>query len=289
MRANIRQAARKANYLSPAWKPGIKYGDMIMYENIKYELNDANGVLTITMNRPKALNALNRDTLSELSDAFAKAAADDAVKAVIITGEGRAFVAGADISQMRDLEVLEGRDMTRQGQALMNQIEALEKPVIAAVNGYALGGGCELSMACDIRIASTKAVFGQPEVNLGIIPGFGGTQRLPRLIGKGNAKYYCMTAENIRAEEALRLGLVSKVVEPEELMGEAVRIAAVILSKAPIAIKCVKLAINNGMDTDLDTGIAYEAEVYTTSFASHDRIEGMTAFTEKRPTKFEGK
>ena len=260
-----------------------------MYANIKYELNEVNGVLTITMNRPKALNALNRDTLSELADAFTKIAADDAVKAVIITGEGRAFVAGADISQMKDLSVLEGRDMTRQGQGVMNQIEALEKPVIAAVNGYALGGGCELAMACDIRIASSKAVFGQPEVNLGIIPGFGGTQRLPRIIGKGNAKYYCMTAENIRADEALRLGLVSKVVEPEELLAEANRIAELILSKAPIAIKAVKLAINNGMDTDQDTGIAYEAEVYTTSFASQDRIEGMTAFVEKRPAKFEGK
>ncbi len=260
-----------------------------MYENIKIEINSESGIEIITMNRPKALNALNSDTLSELQDAFEKAAADAAVGCVIITGEGRAFVAGADISQMKGLTTLEGRAMTIQGQKLMNYIEAMEKPVIAAVNGYALGGGCELSMACDIRIASTKAVFGQPEINLGIIPGFGGTQRLPRIIGRGNAKYYCMTAENIRADEALRIGLVSKVTEPEELMKEAVRIAELILTKAPIAVRMAKLAINNGMDTDLDTGIAYEAEAYTTCFSSEDRVEGMTAFVEKRPAKFQGK
>lgn len=259
-----------------------------MYENIIVEICD--GIAFITINRPKTLNALNQDTLRELSSALDSIGLDEAVQAAVITGSGeKAFVAGADIAQMKDLPPLEGRAMTLLGQEVMFKIENLEKPVIAAVNGYALGGGCELAMACDIRVASRKARFGQPEVNLGIIPGFGGTQRLPRLIGKGNAKYYCMTAEQISAEDAYRLGLVQKVVEPEDLLQEATRIAKTIMSKAPVAIHMTKLAIDHGMDTDITTGIAYEAEAYATAFATEDRIEGMTAFVTKRPAKFQAK
>ena len=201
----------------------------------------------------------------------------------------KAFVAGADIAQMRDLTALEGRAMTIAGQNLMNQIEDLDKPVIAAVNGYALGGGCELAMACDIRIASAKAVFGQPEVNLGIIPGFGGTQRLARLIGRGHAKYYCMTAKNIKADEAYRIGLVEVVTEPENLMDTAIETAKLIMAKAPVAVSMAKRAINHGMDMDIKSAIAYEAEAYATSFGTQDRIEGMSAFLEKRKAEFSAK
>ena len=169
-----------------------------MYENIKYESRD--NIAYVTVNRPKAMNALNMDVLNELYDVFTAIEADADIRAVILTGEGRAFVAGADIAQMNQLNALEGRQMMIMGHKVMNLIEAIEKPVIAAVNGFALGGGCELSMACDIRIASEKAKFGQPEVGLGIIPGFGGTQRLPRLVGKGMAKYLIMTAEMIKSE-----------------------------------------------------------------------------------------
>ena len=257
-----------------------------MFENILLEKKD--GIAFLTVNRPKVLNALNTDTLGEISAAIQEIRMDDAVQVAIITGAGeRAFVAGADISQMYRLTALDGRGMTLIGQAVMNEIEALEKPVIAAVNGFALGGGCELAMACDIRIASAKAKFGQPEVNLGIIPGYGGTQRLPRLIGKGNAKYYAMTAEQITADEAYRLGLVQKVVEHEKLMDEAVRVAKLIMAKAPVAVRMAKLAIDHGMDADVKTGVSYEAEAYTTCFATQDRIEGMGAFLEKREAHFQ--
>lgn len=257
------------------------------YKNILYRVEE--NIAFITLNRPKALNALNIETLNELDSAVRRAGMDDEVKAVIITGEGRAFVAGADIAQMRGLTVQEGRDMTMLGQNVFDRIENLDKPVIAAVNGFALGGGCELAMACDIRVASDKAKFGQPEVNLGIIPGFGGTQRLPRLVGKGTAKYLIFTGDMIPAEEALRIGLVDKVVPGEELMDTAVSIAKTIMSKAPISIKMAKHAINNGMNVDLKSGIAYEAEAYTTSFGTEDRIEGMSAFTEKRPAVFKNR
>ena len=194
-----------------------------MYENIKYEVKGNIGYLTI--NRPKALNALNTGVLSELSDVLGKINGDDNVKAVILTGEGKAFVAGADISQMKDLNAVDGRAMMQAGHKVMNTIDRMPKPFIAAINGFALGGGCELAMACDIRIASEKAKFGQPEVGLGIIPGFGGTQRLARLVGKGLAKYLIYTAEMIDAAEALRIGLVEKVVPSEELMETAEKVA----------------------------------------------------------------
>jgi enoyl-CoA hydratase len=257
------------------------------YNNILYRVEDS--IAFITINRPKALNALNTETLRELDRAVSQAGAADDVKVIIITGEGRAFVAGADIAQMRDLTVQEGRNMTILGQEVFTRIENLDKPVIAAVNGFALGGGCELAMACDIRVASDKAKFGQPEVNLGIIPGYGGTQRLPRLVGKGTAKYLIFTGEMIPAEEAFRIGLADKVVPAEELMDSVVSIAKVIMSKAPISIKMAKHAINNGLNVDLKSGIAYEAEAYTTTFSTEDRIEGMSAFLEKRPAGFKNK
>ena len=230
-----------------------------MYENIKYEVKES--IAYVTVNRPQALNALNMDVLGELYDVFSTIEKDADVKAVVLTGEGRAFVAGADIAQMYELSPIEGREMMTLGHKVMNLIESIEKPVIAAVNGFALGGGCELSMACDIRIASEKAKFGQPEVGLGIIPGFGGTQRLARLVGKGMAKYLIMSAETIPASEAYRIGLVEKVVAPEELLPEAEKLAKTIASKAPVAIGSAKTAINNGYDMDkLKAAIASDVD-----------------------------
>lgn len=258
-----------------------------MYENIKYEVSE--GIGYVTINRPKALNALNMDVLADLYAAFTEIEADKAVKAVIVTGEGKAFVAGADIAQMSQLNALEGREMMIMGHKVMNLIEAVEKPVIAAVNGFALGGGCELAMACDIRIASEKAKFAQPEVGLGIIPGFGGTQRLARLVGKGMAKYMIMTAEMISAAEAYRIGLVEKVAAPEELMDEAVKVAKTIAAKAPIAIATAKTAINNGYDMDMKSASKFEIETFTAAFGSDDKTEGMAAFLEKRAPEFKNK
>lgn len=258
-----------------------------MYKNLKFETNE--GICYITINRPKALNALNADVLKELMDAFTTVQIDEEIKCVILTGEGRAFVAGADISQMIELTGVEGQEMMKQGARVMNYIENVDKPVIAAVNGFALGGGCELAMACDIRIASEKAKFGQPEVNLGIIPGFGGTQRLPRLVGKGMGKYMIMTAEMIDAEKAEKIGLVEKVVSPEELIGECEKIAKIIMNKGPLAIRAAKTAINNGIMMDVKTGVAFESEACGVPFCSEERIEGMNAFLEKRQPKFEKK
>lgn len=258
-----------------------------MYENIKYESRD--NIAYVTVNRPKAMNALNMDVLNELYDIFTAIEADADIRAVILTGEGRAFVAGADIAQMNQLNALEGRQMMIMGHKVMNLIEAIEKPVIAAVNGFALGGGCELSMACDIRIASEKAKFGQPEVGLGIIPGFGGTQRLPRLVGKGMAKYLIMTAEMIPAEEAYRIGLVEKVVPAESLMEEAEKLAKTIASKAPVAVATAKTAINNGFDMDMKSASKFEIETFTAAFGSEDKSEGMSAFLEKRAPEFKNR
>lgn len=257
------------------------------YKYILFEVK--NNIGYVTINRPKALNALNTDVLTELEGLFKYIDKTEEVKCAIVTGAGRAFVAGADIAQMSDLSTVEGRDMTIKGQRLMELIETIDKPVIAAINGFALGGGCELAMACDIRIASDKAKFGQPEVNLGIIPGYGGTQRLPRLVGKAMAKYLIMSAEMIDANEAYRIGLVQKVVPAEELIQEAVKLANTIISKAPIAIKMAKTAINNGLNVDLKTGVAFEAEAYVSTFCSEDRVEGMKAFVEKREANFKNK
>ncbi len=257
---------------------------MLNYNYVKLEKK--NNIAYLTINRPDALNALNQDVLNDIKSAFEDMRSDDEIKAVIMTGEGRAFVAGADISQMRDQSMLEGRKFIVFGQSVMNMIENFEKPVIAAVNGFALGGGCELCMAADIRIASAKAKFGQPELGLGIIPGFGGTQRLSRLVGKGMAKYLIYTADMIDAAEALRIGLVEKVTEPEKLIEECEAIANKIISKAPVAVEMAKLAINKGLEMGLNLGIDYEAELFATCFGTEDKKEGMTAFLEKRPANF---
>jgi len=243
----------------------------------------------IKVNRPEALNALNEAVLEDLSDIFGRIEADDSIGVVILTGEGRAFVAGADIAAMKEMSAIEGRSFMLKGQAVMQKIETLSKPVIAAVNGFALGGGCELAMSCDFRFASEKAKFGQPEVNLGIIPGFGGTQRLPRLVGKGMAKMLIFSAEMIGAEEAKSLGLVEKVFPAEELLAETEKFAEIILSKAPIAVRLAKAAINNGVNVDLPTGVNFEAEAAVAPFGSEDRLEGMGAFLEKRPAVFNDK
>ena len=258
-----------------------------MYQTIKYEVK--NNIGYVTINRPEALNALNRTVLEELFDVFQRIDEDDAVRTVILTGEGRSFVAGADIAQMSTMNTPEGRAFVIYGQKVMHFMEKIEKPIIAAINGFALGGGCELSMACDIRIASSKAKFGQPEVGLGIIPGFGGTQRLAKLVGKGMAKYLILSAETINAEEALRIGLVERVVEPEALMETAEKLAQTIASKAPIAVGMAKTVINKGDHVDLYTGCALEAEAFGGCCGTEDQKEGMRAFLEKRPAEFKNR
>ncbi|KHO30901.1 short-chain-enoyl-CoA hydratase, partial [Clostridium tetani] len=253
------------------------------FKNLILEKDGKIAVLTI--NRPDALNALNSELLKELDYAIDCLAEDDEVLAVVLTGAGKAFVAGADIGEMKDLTVSEGRKFGVLGNRVFRKLETLEKPVIAAVNGFALGGGCEISMACDIRIASEKAKFGQPEVGLGITPGFGGTQRLPRLVGPAVAKELIYTADIIGAEEALRIGLINKIVEKDELLDKAKEMANKIANNAPIAIKLCKSAINRGVQCDIDTGIAFEAEVFGECFSTEDQKEGMTAFLEKRKDK----
>ncbi|MCB2306291.1 short-chain-enoyl-CoA hydratase [Clostridium estertheticum] len=257
------------------------------YKNIILQMEDKVAVLTIS--RPKALNALNSETLKELDLAIDEIANDDKIYAVIITGAGKAFVAGADITEMKDLDVMGGRRFGNLGNKVFRKLETLEKPVIAAVNGFALGGGCELSMACDIRIASVKAKFGQPEVGLGITPGFGGTQRLSRLVGLGMAKELIYTAKIINAEEALRIGLVNKVVALEDLLVEAKALANTIAGQAPIAVSLCKAAINKGMQLDIDSALSYESEIFGECFSTEDQSSGMTAFIEKTEKCFKNK
>jgi len=260
---------------------------MKKYSTLRFKQKGKIGIVTV--NRPEALNALNATVLEELSDIFGRIDADESIGIVILTGEGRAFVAGADIAAMKEMSALEGRAFMIKGQTVMQKIENLSKPVIAAVNGFALGGGCELAMACDFRFASEKAKFGQPEVNLGIIPGFGGTQRLPRLVGKGMAKMLIFSAEMIDGEEAKRIGLAEKVFPAETLMEETEKFAELILSKGPIAVRLAKVAINNGMNADLPTGVNFEGEACVAPLVSDDRLEGMGAFLEKRPAEFHDK
>ncbi|MDY3134208.1 MAG: short-chain-enoyl-CoA hydratase [Candidatus Egerieousia sp.] len=255
----------------------------------KLIIQDNGAVRVIKINNPEALNALNTAILKELDAAFTEVAEDNGILAVVLTGEGRAFVAGADISEMKSKNAIEGEIFGKLGASVFRKIELLPKPVIAAVNGFALGGGCELAMSCDIRLASTKAKFGQPEVGLGITPGFSGTQRMPRLIGMGKAKELIYTADIIDAAEAYRIGLVNHVYEPEALMEEAMKMAEKIASKAPIAVKNSKEAINRGIQTDMDSAVAIEAYLFGLCFASEDQKEGMTAFFEKRKANFQNK
>lgn len=236
--------------------------------------------------RPKSLNALNTETLLELDSAIAMLEADDDIYVVVITGEGKAFVSGADIYEMKDLSPDQARFFSQRAQGVFRKIELMEKPVIAAVNGYALGGGCELMMCCDIRIASTSARIGHPEVGLGITPGFGGTQRLPRLIGIARAKEFIFSERVVSAEEAERIGLVNRVVAPEELMDETLHLAGTIAMKSRHAVKYAKTAINRGIETDIETGMAIERDLFGLCFANTEQKEGMTAFVEKRQPRF---
>ena len=239
-------------------------------------------VATITINRPKALNALSRAVLTDLNAALDEVAADQDVYALIITGAGeKSFVAGADIAEMKDKSVEEAAEYGKFGNAVFRKIETFRCPVIAAVNGFALGGGCELAMSCDIRVASENAVFGQPEVGLGITPGFGGTQRLARLVGAGIAKEMIYTARNIKADRAAQIGLVNKVVAAEELSATVMKMAQGIAKNAPIAVAYAKKAINNGLQTDIDSGLAIEVEEFSNCFATEDQTYGMTCFLEK--------
>ncbi|WP_072974185.1 short-chain-enoyl-CoA hydratase [Tissierella praeacuta] len=253
-------------------------------DNLLFKKEGNIGILSI--NRPDALNALNSAVLDDLNNAIDMINSDEEVYVLILTGEGRAFVAGADIGEMKGMNTTEARVFAEKGLSLFRKLELMEKPVIAAVNGFALGGGCELSMACDIRIASEKAKFGQPEVGLGITPGFAGTQRLSRLVGIGRAKELIFTCDIINAEEAYRIGLVNKVVSGEELMGVAIEMANKIISKAQLAVRYAKTAINRGMETDLDTGMAIEKDLFGLCFATEDQKEGMGAFLEKRTPSY---
>ncbi|HEU0169607.1 MAG TPA: enoyl-CoA hydratase-related protein [Chloroflexota bacterium] len=249
------------------------------------------GILTVTINRPQVLNALNSQVTQELDALASEVEADGSVRAVIMTGAGdRAFVAGADINELHAMTG-QGASAATYGarlQAVTIRWERLPKPLIAAVNGYALGGGCELAMAADVRIASENARFGQPEINLGIIPGAGGTQRLPRLVGKGYAKLMVLSGEPIDAQEALRIGLVQRVVPAERLMEEVRALAAKLAGKAPIALRLAKGAVDDGLEADIDRGLALEARAFGLSLGTKDAAEGTAAFLEKRPPTFTG-
>lgn len=244
----------------------------------------------VTINRPKALNALNSETLKDLDVVLEDLENDNNIYSVILTGSGeKAFVAGADISEMKDLSEEEGREFGLLGNRVFRRLEKLDKPVIAAISGFALGGGCELAMACDIRIASEKARFAQPEAGLGITPGFGGTQRLPRLVGEGRAKELIYTCAMIKADEALRIGLVNKVVPLDTLMEEAKNMANTIIANGPIAVKLCKDAINRGIQVDIDEAIEIEAGDFGKCFSTEDQKEGMSAFMERRDKNFSNK
>ena len=259
------------------------------FENIAFE-TEVEGIGVITVNRPKVLNALNEHTLLELRKAFHKAKYDPQIRVVILTGAGeKAFVAGADINEIQELGFASGRAFSERGQALLNFIEDLGKPVICAINGFALGGGCELAMACHIRVAADTAKLGQPEVSLGVIPGFGGTQRLARHAGRARACELVLTGEMISAEEAFRVGLVNRVVPQAQLMDEARKIAKSILSKSPLAVHLALQSIQRGIEVPLAEGLKIESELFGHACASEDKQEGTTAFLQKRKPVFKGK
>lgn len=258
------------------------------YENITVEKRD--GIAIVTINRPKVLNALNTKTFHELADAFAGLRDDKAVGAVILTGAGeKAFVAGADISEFSGFTPDDAREYGRLGWRTMMLVENIGKPVIGAINGFALGGGLELAMSCTFRYASDNARMGQPEVNLGLTPGFGGTQRLPRLVGRGRALEMLLTGAPIDAATAERIGLVNRVVPQAELMSECEKTAKLIASKAPIAVRYMIEVVNSGLDISLEDGMELEAGVFGLAFSTEDYKEGTTAFLEKRKAAFKGK
>ena len=258
------------------------------FENLQIERDEA--VAVVTFNRPKVLNALNSQTLIELTVAISQLKNDASVRAIVLTGAGeKAFVAGADINELAVQTPIEGKEHARRGQTLFNSIEQLGIPVIAAVNGFALGGGCELAMACTMRVAADTARFGQPEINLGIIPGYGGSQRLPRLVGRGVALEILLTGDMISAERAYEIGLVNRVVPAAELMSEAKKIAHVLASKAPIAIRYILEAVHHGLDGSLDAGQFLETALFGAIASSADMKEGTRAFLEKRKAVWQGK
>lgn len=257
------------------------------YKNLLVEQKDA--ILIVRINRERALNALNKETVAELQQLFSYYWSDNAIRCVIITGAGeKAFVAGADIPELADLDVSSGTELAARGQYLMKTIQNFPKPVIAAVNGFALGGGCELAMACDIRLASEKAKLGQPEVTLGIIPGYGGTQRLPRLVGRGKAMQLILTGEVIDAQEAHRIGLVDEVYRHDQLMDKAMEMAKLICSRGPIGVAMAKECINRGLDATLSVGCDLEKANFGQLCGTGDKNEGMEAFVEKRKPQFTG-
>jgi enoyl-CoA hydratase len=258
------------------------------FETIACERRD--GVALVTLNRPKVLNALNRTAIGELTVAFESARDDPEVRGVIITGAGeRAFIAGADISELAAATPVDAEQRASAGQSLLDLVEHLGKPVIAAVNGLALGAGCETALACTIRLASPAARFGQPEIKLGLIPGFGGTQRLARLVGKGVALQLILTGETISAEEALRVGLINEIVEPANLIARAQAILAQINANAPLAAGYAIAAVNHGLDAPLPEGLALERALFALCAATEDKAEGTKAFLEKRPPRFKGR
>lgn len=259
------------------------------FENVLLEAED--GIATLTINRPKSLNALNSATLTDIGDALDVVKNnEDAIKVLIVTGSGaKAFVAGADISQMRDMNPIEAAALSKLAHNSFGKIENLKQFTIAAVNGYCLGGGLELASSCDMRIVSNKAKFGQPEVTLGIVPGFGGTQRLTRLVGRGKAKEMIATGTMIDADEAYRVGIADEIATPEELMDKAKTIAGTIMKNGLIAVGMAKYVIDRAADLPLDTAIDFETQMWAQTFATEDQTEGMTAFLEKRHAKFSGK
>jgi enoyl-CoA hydratase len=263
-------------------------GPALTLENLLYEKKGA--IAYVTLNRPKVLNALNQRTWENLQTAFENARDDAEVRGVILTGAGdKAFIAGADISDLAHVTAVEAQKSSSYGQAVLNLIENLGKPVIAAVNGFALGGGCETAMACTIRVASEHAKFGQPEVTLGLIPGGGGTQRLPRLVGKGRAVQLILSGEMISAQEAYRIGLVNEVVPAADLITRAETILKRIFANAPIAVKFSLEAVNKGLETSQDEGLALEASFFGICAGTEDKKEGTSAFLEKRAPQFKGR
>ena len=273
---------------SPATAPTTLPTTGLKLANVLYEKNE--GIAYVTLNRPKVLNALNTPTWTDLKTAFEDAKVDAAVHGVILTGAGdKAFIAGADISELAHVDAYDAQESSRFGQDVLNLIENLGKPVIAAINGFALGGGCETAMACTIRIAADHAKFGQPEVKLGLLPGGGGTQRLPRLVGKGRALQLILTGETISAQEAYRIGLVNEVVAATNLIARAETILKQISANAPIAVKFSLEAANKGMDTSQTEGCALEASYFGICAATEDKKEGTSAFLEKRAPQFHGR
>jgi len=262
-------------------------GEKMTYKNIIVEKKDAIGIIKIT--RPKALNALNKDTIKELSQGIHELEEDESIKVAILTGDGKAFIAGADIKQMANMTPLEAKEFAEMGHNVIMKIEQSRLPFIAAVNGFALGGGCEFMMACDLCIASTSAKIGQPEITLGIHPGFGGTQRLPRLVGRNKAKELLLTGRNIDANEAFRIGLVNMVVEDDKLIEEVIKLARDIANKSSVQTAFIKSLVNKGTDIDINTACSLEIAYFSSGFSTHDQKEGMKAFLEKRKPVFKGK